>query len=121
MTLYMLSVHHDGTEDFSEMTPEQMQPIFEAVERFNGEVQAAGKWVFAGGLEPITAATTVDNTAGERIVTDGPFGESKEFLGGFWIIKADDLDDALDWAQRGSAACQGKVEVRPFQGDTEDL
>ncbi len=121
MTLYMLSVHHDGTEDFASMTPEDMQPIFEAVDRFNKEVQEAGAWVFAGGLEPVEASTTVDNTKGQALVTDGPFSESKEFLGGFWIIKAADLDEALDWAQRGSAACQGKVEVRPFQGDTEDL
>jgi hypothetical protein len=121
MTLYMLSVHHDGTEDFADISPEDMQPVFEAVDRFNKEVQEAGKWVFAGGLEPIESATTVDNTTGESLVVDGPFSESKEFLGGFWVIKADDLDDALAWAQKGSAACQGKVEVRPFQGDTEDL
>lgn len=121
MTMYMLSVHHDGSEDFGAMTPEEIQPIYEAVERFNSEVQEAGKWVFAGGLEPIEAATTVDNTAGQKLVTDGPWSESKEFLGGFWIIKAADLDEALEWAQRGSAACAGKVEVRPFQGDTEDL
>lgn len=121
MTLYMLSVHHDGTEDFEGKTPEELQPVFEAVDRFNKEVQDAGAWVFAGGLEPIEASTTVDNTKGQALVTDGPFSESKEFLGGFWIIKAADLDEALAWAQRGSAACAGRVEVRPFQGDTEDL
>lgn len=121
MTLYMLSVHHDGSEDFASMDPADMQPVFEAVEKFNQDLQGAGKWVFAGGLEPIESATTVDNTSGGKLVTDGPFGESKEYLGGFWVIKADDLDEALEWAQRGSAACQGKVEVRPFQGDTEDL
>jgi len=121
MTLYMLSVHHDGSEDFASIDPAEMETIFKAVDSFNQEVQAAGNWVFAGGLEPIVAATTVDNTSGGKLVTDGPFGESKEYLGGFWIIKAADLDEALQWAQRGSAACQGKVEVRPFQGDTEDL
>ncbi len=117
MTQYMLSVHHDGTEDFEDMTPEQIQPIYEAVERFNQEVREAGKWVFAGGLEPIESATTVDNTEGRKLVTDGPFSESKEYLGGFWIIEAADLGEALDWAQRGSAACQGRVEVRPFQAE----
>lgn len=121
MTLYMLSVHHDGTEDFAQMTPEDMQPIFESVDRFNKELQDSGSWVFAGGLEPIEAATTVDNTKGEALVIDGPFSESKEFLGGFWVIKAADLDEALAWAQKGSQACAGKVEVRPFQGDTEGL
>ena len=117
MTQYMLSVHHDGTEDFEDMTPEQIQPIYEAVERFNQEVRDAGKWVFAGGLEPIESATTVDNTDGKKLVTDGPFSESKEYLGGFWVIEAADMDEALDWAQRGSAACQGRVEVRPFQAE----
>lgn len=117
MTQYMLSVHHDGTEDFQDMTPEQVQPIYEAVERFNQEVREAGKWVFAGGLEPIESATTVDNTEGKKLVTDGPFSESKEYLGGFWVIESADLDEALEWAQRGSAACQGRVEVRPFQAE----
>ncbi|GGO86384.1 hypothetical protein GCM10011584_08560 [Nocardioides phosphati] len=121
MTLYMLSVHHDGTADFESKTMEELQPVFEAVDRFNKELQDAGSWVFAGGLEPIEAATTVDNTKGEALVIDGPFSESKEFLGGFWVIKAADLDEALAWAQRGSKACEGKVEVRPFQGDTEGL
>jgi hypothetical protein len=117
MAQYMLSVHHDGTEDFESMTPEDLQPIFEAVDRFNKEVQDAGKWVFAGGLEPFESATTVDNTKGQALVTDGPFSESKEYLGGFWIIESADLDEALDWAQRGSAACAGRVEVRPFQAE----
>ena len=112
MTQYMLSVHHDGSEDFGAMTPEEIQPIFEAVDRFNEEVRAAGKWVFAGGLEPITSATTVDNTRGEKLVTDGPFSESKEYLGGFWIIEAADLDEALRWATEGSAAGAGPVAVR---------
>lgn len=117
MTQYMLSVMHDGTEDFESMTMEEIQPIFEAVEVFNQQVRDAGKWVFAGGLTPIESATTVDNMHGEAIVTDCPFAESKEYLGGFWIIEAADLDEALDWAKRGSAACQGKVEVRPFQDE----
>jgi hypothetical protein len=117
MTQYLLSVHSDGTEDFENMPPEELQRIFDAVDVFNEEVRAAGKWVFAGGLAPIESATTVDNTKGEALVTDGPFAESKEHLGGFWIIEAADLDEALDWAQRGSAACAGKVEVRPFQDE----
>jgi hypothetical protein len=59
----------------------------------------------------------VDATGDQRVITDGPFAESKEFLGGFWIIEAADLDAALDIAGRGSAACEAKVEVRPFQGE----
>ncbi|KQY60602.1 hypothetical protein ASD11_02740 [Aeromicrobium sp. Root495] len=115
MTQYMLSVHHDGTEDFSSIDEATMQKMFADVDAFNTELQASGSWVFAGGLQPIEASTTVDATGAEPILTDGPFSESKEFLGGFWIIDVADLDAALDWARRGSAACQGKVEVRPFQ------
>ena len=117
MTQYMLSVHHDGTEDFESMSPEELQRVFEAVDKFNEEVRTAGKWVFAGGLSPIESATTVDNTQGQALVTDGPFSESKEFLGGFWIIEAADLDEALKIAAAGSEACAGPVEVRPFQGE----
>ena len=117
MTQYMLSVHHDGTEDFESMSPEELQRVFEAVDRFNDEVRTAGKWVFAGGLAPIESATTVDNTQGQALVTDGPYSEAKEYRGGFWIIEAADLDEALDGAQRGSAACAGRVQVRPFQDE----
>lgn len=117
MTQYLLSVHHDGSEDFDQMTPEQMQPMFEAVDAFNTELQQTGKWVFAGGLEGIESATTVDNSSGQRLVVDGPFSESKEYLGGFWVVEATDLDEALDLAHRGSAACRGRVEVRPFQAE----
>jgi hypothetical protein len=119
MTQYMLSVHHvEGEEMPTSM--EEMQPVFDAVEKFNTEAQEAGIWVFAGGLEPRETATTVDNTetaGGEAIITDGPFAESKEWLGGFWIFELPDLDAALEWAAKGSAACRGKVEVRPFQGE----
>jgi hypothetical protein len=85
---------------------------------FNDQVRKAGKWVFAGGLQPIEASTLVDGTGESPVITDGPFSESKEYLGGFWIITAADLDEALDWAARGSKACHGKVEVRPFDEAT---
>ena len=71
--------------------------------------------MFAGGLKPIEESTVVDGTGAEPVITDGPFAESKEYLGGFWIIEAADLDAALEIARRGSAACEAKVEVRPFQ------
>jgi len=114
MPQYMLSVCHDGTENFEAMTPEEMQPIFESVDKFNDEVREAGKWVFAGGLGPRENATTVDNSQGQRSITDGPYSETKEYVGGFWIIESADLDEALDWALRGSQACGGPVEVRPL-------
>jgi hypothetical protein len=113
MTQYLLSVHHDYDEKFPPL--EEMQPVFDAVDRFNKKVQDAGAWVFAGGLMPIEQSTTVDNTGDVPIVTDGPYAESKEYLGGFWVIEAPDLDAALRWAEEGSKACRGKVEVRPFQ------
>jgi hypothetical protein len=117
MTQYLLSVHHDGTEDFENMPPEEMQRIFAAVDTFNEEIKASGNWVFAGGLLPIEDSTVVDATGDQPVITDGPFAESKEYLGGFWVIEAADLDAALEIARRGSKACAGKVEVRPFQSE----
>ena len=115
MVEYLLSVHHDYDTEFPPL--EEMQPVFDAVDRFNQKVRDAGAWVFAGGLTPVQQATTVDNTGDAPIVSDGPYAESKEYLGGFWVIQAADLDEALQWAKEGSAACRGKVEVRPFQGE----
>ncbi|MGA8255909.1 MAG: YciI family protein [Nocardioides sp.] len=122
MTQYMLSVHQGPTDDavVATMTPDDIQAMYAAVEVFNAEVRDAGAWVFAGGLQTIDMSTTVDNTGAEPVVTDGPFAESKEYLGGFWIIEAADLDAALDWAKRGSKACQGPVEVRPFQDEPSE-
>jgi hypothetical protein len=113
MTEYLLSVHHDYDVEFPSL--EEMQPMFEATDRFNKKLQEAGAWVFAGGLQPIAQATTVDGTGDQPIVSDGPYAESKEYMGGFWIIEAADLDAALAWAAQGSKACGAKVEVRPFQ------
>lgn len=115
MPQYMLSVHDTG--EFDSIPQDEMQQIFADVDAFNDEVREAGKWVFAGGLEPIASATLVDGTGESPVITDGPFSESKEHLGGFWVISAADLDEALDWAARGSKACHGKVEVRPFAPD----
>ncbi len=115
MTQYLLSVHMSEGDEVP--PPEELDQMYKAVDDFNEKVRGAGAWVFAGGLEPIEAATTVDATQSEPIVTDGPFAESKEYLGGFWVIEAPDLDAALTWAKEGSAACQGKVEVRPFQAE----
>jgi len=115
MTQYLLSVHHREGDPMP--SDEEIPKIYAAVDAFNDEVRAAGAWVFAGGLQPIESTTLVDATGAEPIVTDGPFAESKEYLGGFWVIEAADLDEALAWAKRGSAACAGPVEVRPFQDE----
>lgn len=115
MAQYLLSV--PGNVDDEMPSQDVIQRMYADVETFNDKVRAAGKWVFAGGLEPIASATVVDATGDRPTVTDGPFSEAKEFLGGFWVIEADDLDEALQWAKEGSAACGGPVEVRPFQGE----
>jgi hypothetical protein len=121
MSQYLLAVTGSAadTEAQAQMTMEDMQPIFEAVNVFNEKLQAEGAWVFAGGLQPIESTTTVDNTGAETVITDGPFVESKEWIGGFWVIEAPDLDAALAWAAEGSKACAGRVEVRPFQDEPE--
>ena len=117
MTQYLLSVYMTGDE--AEMSEDEMQKVFAQVDTFNDEVRTAGAWVFAGGLHPATSATVVRAQDGEVLTTDGPFAETKEQLGGFWIIEAADLDAALAWAARGSAACMAAVEVRPFQDEPD--
>lgn len=113
MTQYLLSVYMvEGEPTPSE---DEIPTIYADVDRFNEEVKTAGAWVFAGGLHPADTATVVKSTDGDVVTTDGPFAESKEQIGGFWVIEATDLDAALAWAAKGSAACRGAVEVRPFQ------
>lgn len=111
MTQYMLSVYM-GDELPSE---DEMPTVFADVDRLNEEIKAAGAWVFAGGLHPADTATVVSAKAGEVVTTDGPYAETKEQLGGFWVIEAADLDAALAWAGKATVACRGAVEVRPFQ------
>jgi len=115
MTQYMLSVHHSPYAP--PPPPDQMQVAFRQVDAFNTELQAAGQWVFGGGLEAPDIATVVSTKDGKTVMTDGPFAESKEHLGGFWVIEAPDLDAALALAERASIACMGPVEVRPFQAE----
>lgn len=114
MTTYLLSVIHEW--GLPNLTEEEIQQSFADTGVFNEEIQASGHWVFAGGLEPPSSATVVDNVRGENLITDGPYVEAKEQLGGFWVIEAADLDEALAIAARGSKACKNVVEVRPFQG-----
>jgi hypothetical protein len=94
---------------------ESMAQAMADTSAFNERLQAQGHWVFAGGLASAATATVVDGRDGGPLITDGPYLEAKEHLGGFWIIEADDLDQALALAAEGSRACRGKVEVRPFQ------
>ncbi len=113
MTQYLLSVY--VTESTYETPPEEMKQTYADVDRFNNELRSSGAWVFAGGLHAPSTATVVDATKGDVTVTDGPYVETKEQIGGFWVIEAADLDAALDWAKGGSKACGAPVEVRPFQ------
>ena len=85
-----------------------------AIDAFTDRLVAEGHWVFAGGLASPGTATVIDNRGEEAVFTDGPFVESKEYLAGFWIMEAPDLDVALKLAAEGSKACNRKVEVRPF-------
>ena len=104
---YLVSVIHDDT---TLATPTEDA----AIDVFNDRLQTEGHWVFAGGLGVPDTATVIDNRGGKAQFTDGPFVESKEYLAGFWIIEAPDLDAALKLAAEGSKACNRKVEVRPF-------
>ena len=104
---YLVSVIYDKADL---ATPDEMA----AIDVFNDRLNADGHWVFAGGLAAPSSATVIDNRGGEPMFTDGPFVESKEYLVGFWIIEAADLDVALELATEGSKACNRKVEVRPF-------
>jgi hypothetical protein len=104
---YLVSVIADATDL---ATPEEMA----AIDVFNDRLIADGHWVFAGGLAAPSSATVIDNRGEEPIFTDGPFVESKEYLAGFWVWEAPDLDAALKLATEGSKACNRKVEVRPF-------
>ena len=104
---YLMSVIDDGTGPNTRTEDA-------AIDAFNDRLRDEGYWVFAGGLGSPDPATVVDNRGSEPVFTDGPFVESKEYLAGFWIIEAADLDVALRLAAEGSKACNRKVEVRPF-------
>jgi hypothetical protein len=112
MKQYLLSVHSvDGEEP---MSAEDMEVMFRETGRVNDEMMAAGAWVFGGGLLPADSATVVRVQAGTTTMSDGPFAETKEHIAGFWVIKCDDLDQALAWAEKCAVACMGPIEVRPF-------
>jgi len=109
MAQYLMSVLDDTTNS---ATPEEMT----AIRAYNERLQANGHWVFAGGLAAPATATVIDGRHGEAVLTDGPYLESKEYVGGFWIIEAADLDVALRLAAEGSRHCNRRVELRPFLG-----
>lgn len=113
MSQYLLSVHYVDGEGATPV--EEMEEAFRDVAALNQTMEDSGVWVFAGGLAEPDVATVVRVLDGSVVTTDGPFAESKEQLGGFWIIDVPDLDAALEWAKKATVACRGPVEVRPFQ------
>ena len=116
MAQYLLSVWHDEEYEV-DFTSEEAQRLGAQVGKVNDEMQATGAWVFANGLLPASSATVIRATGDDVSMTDGPYAESKEQMGGFWVIEAADLDAALAWGRKCAAACEGPVEVRPFQSE----
>jgi hypothetical protein len=118
MTQYLMAVYGPAEpgEFGSYGSREEMEESFAETGAFNDRLKADGYWLFAGGLKEVSTATVVDGQGETPVVTDGPYLETKEALGGFWVIDAPDLDVALKLAAEASKACRGKVEVRPFDG-----
>ncbi len=112
MTRYLLTIYQPDGEPPG---PETMDQVAKDLHALNTDLRVAGSWVFTGGLHAPSSSTVVRSQDGDRIVTDGPYVEGKEHVGGFWIIDAPDLDAALAWADRAAAATTLPIEVRPFQ------
>lgn len=114
MTRYLLSVHTVEGEARKSITDEERQESFRQLAILEKEMESAGAWVFSGRLHEPDTATVVRVSGAEVLTTDGPFAESKEHLGGFYIIEAEDLDGALAWASKATRAIKTPIEVRPF-------
>ncbi|MFE7404905.1 YciI family protein [Isoptericola sp. NPDC057559] len=117
MTLYLLSVPHDSATEptMTSMDPAELEVALAAVGALNADLEAAGALRFAGGLHPPSTATTIDGAVDTPTRTPGPFVEAAEYLGGLWVIEADDEDAALEWGTRAARALRGRIEVRAFQ------
>ena len=111
MKQYLLSIYQP---DGDPPSPEVHEPIMRDIDVVDAELRATGAWVFTGGLHAPDTATVLRSDGGDVLVTDGPYPEGKEHIGGFWIIRAPDLDAALDWARKAAAACKLPIEVRPM-------
>jgi hypothetical protein len=114
MSQYLMSVWHDEEYEV-DFESDEAQRLFAQVGAYNEELTAAGAWVFGGGLHPASSATVLRVADDAVSMTDGPYAETKEQMGGFWVIEATDLDAALEWARKAARACEGPVELRPFQ------
>ncbi|RYE74268.1 MAG: hypothetical protein EOP19_28030 [Hyphomicrobiales bacterium] len=110
MTQYLVAIHHpDDFEPYSESEATRND-----ISALNREMIAAGVRVFVGGLAPVRQAKSIRVKDGKALVTDGPFAETKEHVGGFWVLETADLEAALDWGRKAAIACRAPVEVRPF-------
>ena len=117
MRQYLLTVYQpDGPPP----PPEELERISADLDTLNAELRQAGAWVFAGGLHPPSTATVIRVKDGDALITDGPFAEGKEHVGGFTIVRAPDLDAALEWGRRLAEATTLPIEVRPFQDGPGD-
>ena len=117
MKPYLMSIYQpDGDAPPAEVLDRVMSDLA----TLNDEIKAAGGWVFTGGLHPPSTATVVREKGGDVLVTDGPYLEGKEHVGGFWVIRAPDLDTALDWGRQASRATALPIEVRPLAYVSED-
>lgn len=113
MTHYLLSIYQP---DGDPPPPELLDQVMRAIDALNQELKAAGAWVFTGGLHAPSTATVVRPRDGDVLITDGPFAEGKEHIGGLYVIQAPDLDAALAWGRKLARATGLPIEVRPFQG-----
>ena len=116
MPQYLISVWHD--DEYGDFDPDDadMARLGQQVGALNEKMMDTGAWVFGAGLQTASTATVLRSGDGDVSMTDGPYAETKEQMGGFWIIEAPHLDAALEWAGKAAAACEGPVEVRPADG-----
>lgn len=118
MQQYLMGVWHPEIGPDAP-APEQIAAIMRDVDALNGELRTAGAWVFAGGLRPAATASVVRVEDDRAVVTDGPFAQGTDHVGGFWVISAPDRDTALRWAEKATRACQAPIELRPFHEEPE--
>ncbi len=114
MSQYLLSVHSVEGESRGPSTPEERDEMMGRINQLEAEMESRGAFLFTGGLHGPDAATVVRRDDGELVMTDGPFAEAKEHIAGFYVIEAEDLDEALGWAEKVVDAVQAPIEVRPF-------
>ena len=120
MPQYLISVWHD--DEYGDFDPDDadMARLGQQVGALNEKMMDTGAWVFGAGLQTASTATVLRSGDGVVSMTDGPYAETKEQMGGFWVVEAADLDEALDWARQCTLACEGPVELRPMQVEPDE-